>query len=192
MRRNLAHKREKFVREYVIDLNGRRAAIAAGYSQNSADVEASRLLADAKVSRRVDQLLSERASRLEIKADHVLEELARLAFSNMQDYTRIDADGKPVLDLSAIDRDKFAAIQEIREDTTGGSGDGERKQVVRTTVKLVNKTQNLELLMKHLGMLTEKVEIHHRVTLEKVLEGRTRAGKSLSGEALELGNGRAA
>lgn len=174
----LPANRERFAREYVIDLNATRAAQAAGYSQDRAHVTGSELVANRKVRARINQLLSERASRLEIKADRVLEELHRLAFANMQDYTRVD-DGKPVLDLSNISRDQFAAIQEIREDTTGGSGDGERKQVVRTTLKLVNKTQNLELLMKHLGMLQEKIEIHHRVTLERVLESKQKAGRPL-------------
>ncbi len=179
-RRNHSKARmERFCREYVIDLNGTRAAQAAGIAIASSPVWASRALSIPKVRRRVDQLLSERASRLEVRADHVLEEIRRLAFANMQDFTRIDEMGKPVLDLANITRDQFAAVQEIREDTTGGAGDGERKQVIRTTLKLVNKTQNLELLMRHLGLLQDKIEIHHRVTLERVLEGRQKAGKLL-------------
>jgi phage terminase small subunit len=179
----LSDQQEKFCREYVIDLCGKRAAISALYSEKTAEVQASQLLSRPKVRKRIDQLLSERASRLEIKADRVLEEIGRLAFSNMQDYTRIDDLGKPVLDLSAITRDQFAAVHEIREDTTGGTGDGERKVVVRTTLKLSDKTKNLELLMRHLGMLQEKIEIHHRVTLEKVLESRQKAGRPMLVEA---------
>lgn len=77
----------------------------------------------------------------------------------MGDYTRVDADGKAVLDMSAITRDQFAAVQEIREDTAGGSGDGERKLVIRTTLKLADKTKNLELLARHLGMLQDNLKV---------------------------------
>lgn len=152
-------RQRRFAMEYVIDLNGTRAAIAAGYSPKGADVRGSQLLAIARVSRMVDELLAKRASKLEVKAEKVVEELARLAFSNMQDYTRVDALGKAVLDMSAITRDQFAAVQEIREDTTGGTGDGERKVVVRTTLKLSDKTKNLELLGRHLGMFKDNVNV---------------------------------
>ena len=54
--------------------------------------------------------------------------------------------------LSKLARDHAAAIQKIREDTTGGSGDGERQLVVRTTIKLADKVKALDLLGKHLGM----------------------------------------
>ena len=37
-----------FVREYLVDLNGTQAAIRAGYSPNGADVQAIRLLGNAK------------------------------------------------------------------------------------------------------------------------------------------------
>lgn len=168
-----AEKRyDMFARNYVIDLNATRAAIAAGYKANSANEQASRLLANRKVQAIVARLQSERASKLEIKAERVVEEIARLAFSNMQDYTRTDADGKPVLDLSSITRDQFAAVQEIREDTTGGSGDGERKVVVRTTLKLGDKTKNLELLGRHLGMFQDNLKVTGLENLAKVLSER--------------------
>ena len=152
-------RRQRFAREYVIDLNGTRAAIAAGYSERTAAAQASQLLTNRNVRALVDRFTSERASKLEVRAEKVLEEIARLAFSNMQDYTRVDSDGKAILDMSTITRDQFAAVQEIREDATGGTGDGERKVVLRTTLKLSDKTKNLELLGRHLGMFNDKLAI---------------------------------
>jgi phage terminase small subunit len=148
---------ETFAREYVIDLNATRAAQAAGYKESTCNEQGSRLLANPKVRRIVDGLLSKRASKLELKAEHVVEELRRLAFSNMLDYLNIQ-DGEPRLDFSTLTRDQAAAIQEIKEDTTGGAGDGERKLVVRTTFRLSDKAKSLELLGRHLGMFQEKVE----------------------------------
>lgn len=160
MARKSAKRYELFAREYVVDLNGTRAAIAAGYSENGASSKASQLLATVKVKKLVDALNTKRSSKLEITAQKIDEELARLAFSNMRDFVGVGDDGKPQgLALSEISRDNWAAVQEIREDTTGGSGDGERKVVIRTTLKLADKTKNLELLGRRLGLFQDNVKV---------------------------------
>ena len=175
MARKTAIRFEIFARNYVIDLNGTRSAIAAGYAEKAASQAASQLLSNPKVQKLIRQLQTKRADKLELKADQVIEEIRRLAFSNMGDYTRVDADGKAVLDMSAITRDQFAAVQEIREDTAGGSGDGERKLVIRTTLKLADKTKNLELLGRHLGMFQDNVKVTGLEGLaERLAEIRTR------------------
>lgn len=158
---NIAEDRyERFAREYVIDLNATRAAIAAGYSEKTAAVQGSQLLNRLKVRKLIDKLKSERASRLGIKAERVVEELCRLSFSNMADYMRVDEDGKPIgLDLRNLTRDQAAAIQEISEDATGGTGDGERKLIIRTKFKLADKGANLERLGRHLGMFEDKLRV---------------------------------
>ena len=159
MARKTSLRQQIFAREYVIDMNGTRAAIAAGYAEKAAAQASSQLLRNTKVSKLIDELQSKRASKLEIKAEKIAEELARIGFANMHDYMSVDDDGKPFLDLSALTRDQAAAIQEIREDTTGGSGDGERKLVVRTTFKLADKRGALELLGRHLGMFQDNLKI---------------------------------
>ena len=165
-----------FAREYVIDLNGTRAAIAAGYAESGAGVEASRLLKNPNVQRKIKELQSARASKIGLKAEQVAEELQRLAFSNMLDYMEIDEDGQPRgLDLSKLTRDQAAAIQEISEDTTGGSGDGERKLVIRRRFKLADKRGSLELLGRHLGMFQDNVKI---TGLEGLADGLSQIRKA--------------
>lgn len=46
---DLSDKQLKFAMEYLIDSNGKQAAIRAGYSPKTAEVQASRLLSNAKV-----------------------------------------------------------------------------------------------------------------------------------------------
>ena len=158
MARKSTIRQETFARNYVIDLNGTRAAIAAGYSEKGADVRASQLLGNSRVKRLIQQLNAKRASKLELTAEKLDEETARLAFSNMLDYINVqDGDGR--IDLSALTRDQAAAIQEIREDSTGGSGDGERKLILRTTFKLADKSKNLELLYRRLGLLQDNLKV---------------------------------
>ena len=155
----LKDRYERFAREYVIDLDAQRAAIAAGYSEKRAHVTGYELVANRRVSKLIEKYQTERASKLGVKAERVVEELCRLGFSNMADYMRIDEEGKPVgLDLRNLTRDQAAAIQEISEDATGGTGDGERKLIIRTKFKLADKGANLERLGRHLGMFQDKVE----------------------------------
>lgn len=160
MAKKTSFRQETFAREWVIDQNGTRSAIAAGYSESTAHVQACNLLKNSKVQRIIQQLQAKRASKLQVTAEKIDEEVARLAFSNMGDYVSIDENGKPQgISLENITRDQWAAVQEIREDTAGGSGDGERKLIVRTTLKLSDKTKNLELLCRRLGLLQDKMAI---------------------------------
>jgi phage terminase small subunit len=88
-------KRHKlFAQEYVIDFNGRRAAIAAGYGETRAEVTASELLKVPRVMALIDNLQSQRASKLELKREQVVEELRNIAFSNMLDYMTPHKDGR--------------------------------------------------------------------------------------------------
>lgn len=59
----LKPKQEAFVNEYLIDMNGARAARAAGYSENSARITSSKhLLTNANVKQRIAEKLQERAA----------------------------------------------------------------------------------------------------------------------------------
>lgn len=69
---NLNRRRAEFVRQYLIDLNGRQAAIRAGYSPDTARSIAHELLATDEVRAAVDKAMAERAARTEITADAVL------------------------------------------------------------------------------------------------------------------------
>jgi phage terminase small subunit len=150
-------KQKLFVKHYLIDLNATKAAISAGYSEKTADVQGSRLLRNAKIRAKIDEGTTKRAAKLDISAEKVLSELALLAFANMDDYVDV-LGGKRVLNTAKPTRDQMAAVQEITEDTTGGTGDGERKMVLRTKFKLSDKGINLERLGRHLKLFTDRVE----------------------------------
>lgn len=154
-----AARYELFAREYVIDLNGSRAAQAAGIAEAGARVWASRALTIANVRRKIDALLSKRASKLEITAERLDQELAAVALSNMQDYISVNGEGNASIDLTTLTREQAAAIVEISEDATGGSGDGERKLVIRTRLKLADKLKAIEQLNRLKGRFQEKLEI---------------------------------
>jgi phage terminase small subunit len=81
--RPLNPREENFVREFLIDLNGAKAAQRAGYSARGARVTASRLLSKASVITALQQQRETHARRLEVTTECVLDELAICAFSDI-------------------------------------------------------------------------------------------------------------
>lgn len=153
-------KQQLFVKEYLVDLNATRAYIAAGYSENGAEVSASKLLRNAKVKAEIAKATLRIAKKLDITAEKVLGELAKMGFSNMLDYIKVQ-EGEAVVDLSAMTREQAAAIQEITSEVyvDGYVGTGEDRQpikVKRTKFKLAEKRGSLELLGRYLKLFAEK------------------------------------
>jgi phage terminase small subunit len=159
-----AEKRAIFVREYLIERNGTRAAIAAGFSAKSAAVTASKLLKNPKVQAELARLHKASCDRLDITLDAVNQELAKLAFVDAGQFLTIDSNGVARLDLKKISDDPdpetgerrplprySAAIQEITE-KTWLEGKGENARPVREIkLKLTSaKHAALESLRKHL------------------------------------------
>lgn len=151
-------KQRKFVREYLKHFNASKAAIAIGYSKRSAWELGSRMLRKVEESGLLAQEAERDLKEAGIEKSAVLKEISKMAFSNMSDYVVPQDDGQYGLN-SDLTRDEWAAVQEITVDTTGGSGDGERRRVLRTRFKLANKKDNLELLARHLQLLNERKEV---------------------------------
>jgi phage terminase small subunit len=153
----LTPKQALFVREYLIDLNATRAAIAAGYSQKTAEAAASRLLRNVKVRAEIDKQIAERSERLEISADRVLQELARLAFLDPRRFFDADGIARPI---TALDDDTARALAGMDvEELFEGRGDDRRQIGVVRKYKLADKKAALELLGKHLGLFVERLQI---------------------------------
>lgn len=148
-------KQRRFIAEYMRDQNGTQAAIRAGYSEKTADRLASRLLGKVEVQ----QAIEKRLSQYEVTAERVTAELAKIGFSNMLDYVRVQEDGDAYVDLSEVTRDQAAAIQELTsEDYIDGRGEDGR-QVRRTKIKVADKRGALELLGKTLKLFSDRVEV---------------------------------
>jgi phage terminase small subunit len=159
-----AEKRAIFVREYLIERNGTKAAIAAGFSAKSAAVTASKMLRNPKVQSELARLQKASCDRLDITLDAVNQELAKLAFVDAGEFMTIDSNGSARLDLKKISGDPdpktgerrpiprySAAIQEITEKTwTEGKGENARP-VPEIKLKLTSaKHAALESLRKYL------------------------------------------
>lgn len=82
-------REDLFVQEYMKDLNGRQAAIRAGYSPQSARQTASDLLAEPRVQEKVQKAMDERAARTQIEADQVVSRLWGIATADARDLIEL-------------------------------------------------------------------------------------------------------
>jgi phage terminase small subunit len=152
----LTKKQQFFVKQYLVDQNATRAAKAAGYAEGSADVAGSRLLGNAKVSSEIAKATEKRCKKLDITADRVLQELARLAFYDPRNFFNDNGSLKQVREL---DDDTAMALagMEVNELFAGRGEDREMTGYAKK-FKLADKGQNLERLGRHLKLFTDKVE----------------------------------
>lgn len=149
----LPPRRAAFVREYLVDLNGTQAAIRAGYAPKSAGQTADDLLRIPQVAAEVAEAMAKRAVRTEITQDRVIKEVARIAFLDIRKL--FDANGamKPIHD---IDDETAAALASIECLEVGEEGVAVG---VLKKLKLTDKKGALELLMRHMGMLNDKLKV---------------------------------
>jgi len=74
----LTDKQQRFIEEYLVDSNGKQAAIRAGYSEKTAEVQASRLLSYAKIKEAVVVLQEKTSAKLEITREGLLKDLINI------------------------------------------------------------------------------------------------------------------
>ena len=127
----LKRQQERFCQEYVVDYNGTQAAIRAGYKKNSARKQASRLLTNEDILTRVHELQKDQLDRLAISQDYVVLQL-------LETY-KCCREPSPVM----------------RYDPS--TGEMEETGIYQFDSK--GALRALELLGKHLGMFSDKVQV---------------------------------
>ncbi len=153
----LTDKQAAFAREYLIDLNGKQAAIRAGYSPKTAEAQASRLLSNAKVAEFVQAAMDARSERVEVTADYVLRNLTEVLERCMQRAPVMEGQGK----------DRAQAT------------DHEGNHVWEFNATAANKS--IELLGRHLKMFTDKVEHSGSIDVPSVVAARRAKVAALNG-----------
>lgn len=153
-----------FVNEYLIDFNATRAYKVAYPKVKSDDVtraNASRLLTKANIKGEIEKRMKEREKRTEITQDKVLREIANLAFTDRTDIVKVTSGRLVIKDFSELTPEQRACISSIKETKFG------------IDVTFYNKEKALELLGKHLGMFTEKLELKGEVKTNNPFSGLT-------------------
>lgn len=161
MKKRLTPRQSRFVAEYLITLNATQAALKAGYSAKTAEHCGPRLLGIVGVASAIQDSLAKRAARTEVTADRVVTELARIAFGDVGVWFDDQGRLKPIHELPIEARAALASVDVQREKTTR-TVDGTEEVTIEdcvVKVKAWDKVRALELLAKHLGIITERREI---------------------------------
>ena len=161
----LTAKQKRFIEEYLIDLNATQAAIRAGYSKKTAAAVGAENLRKPHIAAEIKRRMAERQKRTEVTQDRVVKELARLAFANAADFVTVEkrevdagdgaiitVDCATVKHTSELTVDQQAAIAGIKQSANG------------VELKLCDKLKALELLGRHMGMFTDKLDVQTAVT----------------------------
>jgi phage terminase small subunit len=160
----LEPRQRKFVVAYLKTLNATQSAITAGYAKGSAHVQGCRLLMNHKVAEAVRLGKAEQFRRMHMEADEVLALVADQARGVMQHMAHFTPDGDPYLDASKADPSVLQHVKKMTiEDFTDGreiddEGNVIKRNVRRVMMEVVDPGDARKTLMKHLGLLTEKVE----------------------------------
>lgn len=143
-------KQQRFVAEYTRDLNATRAAKAVGYHPKMA----AQLLAKASIRAAIAEKTDKQLAKLEITAEMVKNRLALIAFQDIRLLHDEKGNLKPIHLLPDEAAAFVAGLEVIKKNAEAGDG------VIDTVhkVKVVDPIKALEMLAKHFGLLTEKVE----------------------------------
>lgn len=131
----LTDKQQRFVEEYLIDLNATQAAIRSGYAEKTANREGSRLLSNVDIQEAIQEAQNKRAARVNVTQDDVL---------------------KGLLEIISMSTGK-QKITETELSKVDGSIVPMDVEKVCFESHAANKA--LELLGKHLGMFKDKVDV---------------------------------
>ena len=133
-------KMQKFVDEYLVDLNATQAAIRAGYSKKTAYSIGVSNLKKPEIQAAIQKRQKSAAEKLEITRERVLKELASIGFAKATDFLTIQGGHVLIKDSDDVAADKLAALASVKEGMYG------------VEVKLADKARALEMLGKYLGL----------------------------------------
>lgn len=149
---NLTPKQQRFVEEYLIDLNATQSAIRAGYSEKTAAVIGAENLIKPNIAKAIEEAQSKRTEQTQIDSAYVLKRLVEIDQMDVLDIMDDDGNVKPLRGWPKIWRQYISNIETISMD----DGEGWLKKI-----KWPDKVKNLELLGKHVSVGAFKDKIEH-------------------------------
>ena len=152
--KTLNPKQQRFVDEYLVDLNATQAAIRAGYSQNSARQIGDENLSKPVIAAAVAKAKKERSERTEIDADWVLRQAVEVHRRCMQE------------------------VKPVRNPKTGKQLSDDDGNAL-FTFNAAAASRALELIGKHVEVAAfkDRLEVSNGISLiDRINQGRKRAG----------------
>jgi phage terminase small subunit len=188
-RKGLTLLQERFVFEYLIDGNATQAAIRAGLPAKNPVNAGSAMLHHREVAQTIERERAAAAARLNISADRVKDEMARIAFADIGMVADWGAGGVTLKEKAELSPHDRAAVAELSSEKAGAQ---------RTYVKMHSKQRALDSLAKLLGLIgpgakttapsaaeLEKERRDANAELRERLMRIARAGQQAAGEKKE-------
>ena len=154
---NLTPKQQRFVEEYLIDLNATQAAIRSGYSEKTAKVIAAQNLSKLNVQEAIEEAQSKRAEQTQIDAAYVLRRLVEIDQMDVLDIMDDQMKIRPVNEWPKVWRQYVVNLENLEL----SDGEGCFKKI-----KWPDKVKNLELLGRHVSVGAFKDKVEHSGKLE--------------------------
>lgn len=159
----LTDRQIQFCENYLADPNNKTdAARRAGYLDP--DKMSRYLLAHEDIKAYISRRQEEISKRLGISPESVLRELAGIAYFRLADFVDLDLEGNPQINIQKLKASPAASVVTEFAVTKRPGG------VTTVKVKQADKVAALLQIAKHLGMLTEKVEVSGKLDFLKLIE----------------------
>lgn len=154
---SLSEQERTWCLEFLIDFDATGAAKRAGYPVRKCAKAGVANMRNDLCRKELDRLKNDLLYKAHLTPEAILLELAKIGFSNIDDYLKKDTDGNVIgFDFSQCTRQQMAAISEltIKESMEGSPDDKERVREIK--LKLHGKREALVDLGKHYGVFKEQ------------------------------------
>lgn len=137
-----------FVRHWFnAGFNQVNAAVAMGREGNDAKIFAGKMMRRESVRIKIKKHMERALESAQLDPQNVIREVAKIAFSNLWNFTRLADDGNRYIDLTSVTEEQMAAVSEIEiSEYKEGRGEDAR-DVIKTKVKMHPKMAALDKLM---------------------------------------------
>lgn len=140
MKKKITPKQAEFCHQYLIDLNGKQAAIRAGYSEKTAEFQAARLLRNDKVTQRLTKLQAKAREKTALTKEAILSELSAILHAKITDYLHFNGYQVVFKSFDDLTETQIKAIESIKENRYG-----------EIELKLHGKSWTIDRICKLLG-----------------------------------------
>lgn len=159
----LSPQHECFVQHYMKNYNVTQAAKKAGYQAQDLPNTGCRILARADVKMRIKEIQEERKAQYQVSEAELVEQLQKIAFSDITDFVSWDENGVMFFDPEKVDGQMITEIDVNA--TTTFNANGEQIDRVKKKMKFADKMKAIELLGKNIGMFSDNVNHTGKVNI---------------------------
>lgn len=156
--KKINHKQRVFIDEYLRCFNGAEAARRAGYSEKTARITASNLLAEPNINEQVQARLAE----VHMSADEAVKLLSDMARGDIAQIMDVSGVGFSLDMKKAQELGLTKLIKKVKQKTTthlAKSESDEDREVIELEVELYDAQAAIDKILKVHGKYTEHVDI---------------------------------